>query len=227
MKLSLFQADSLDIMRGLKKHSVDLIVTDPPYEVNVRGGILTGIGKNWKSAYNYFEPIKDFRPYFKEMVRILKPDAHCYVFTSRESHYELLSLGMMFFQVVEYIPLIKANCYPVSQYWLRNTELVIMFQKGRRVCNDQSQKNVLYGNRVINEIHPTEKPVNALGTLIKMSSDEGEVVLDPFMGGGSTGVAAVKLKRYFIGVEKYAKWYEPAVEKIKEEFHPTRQMRLL
>lgn len=64
--------------------------------------------------------------------------------------------------------------------------------------------------------HPTIKPLNIISTLIKNSSREGDVVLDPFMGSGTTGVACVGLKREFIGMELKQDYFEIAQQRIAE-----------
>ena len=65
-------------------------------------------------------------------------------------------------------------------------------------------------------MHDTEKPVDLMKVLVENSSNEGDVVLDPFMGIGSTGVAAVQLNRQFIGCEIDKKYYDIAEQRIKE-----------
>jgi DNA modification methylase len=64
--------------------------------------------------------------------------------------------------------------------------------------------------------HPTEKPVSIMSALVKVQSARGDVVLDPFMGSGSTGVAAVKLGRKFIGIEANPQFFDTACRRIEE-----------
>ena len=65
-----------------------------------------------------------------------------------------------------------------------------------------------------NKLHPTQKPVELLSILIKNSSKVGDIVLDPFMGSGSTGVACKELNRDFIGIELDEKYFNIAKERI-------------
>jgi len=69
--------------------------------------------------------------------------------------------------------------------------------------------------RVKNPFHPTQKPVRVLEHIIKIASNEGDTVFDPFMGVGSTGVAALNLGRKFIGIEIDEKYFEAAERRIK------------
>jgi site-specific DNA-methyltransferase (adenine-specific) len=80
-------------------------------------------------------------------------------------------------------------------------------------------KNVLQINNIIgNKKHPTEKPVELMKILIQNSTEGGQIVIDPFMGSGTTGVACKELNRNFIGIEIDEKYYEIAKRRI-EEFH--------
>ena len=77
-------------------------------------------------------------------------------------------------------------------------ELVLFFEKGKRKLNDLSIPDILAASRVHNG-YPAEKPVAISETLIKQSTELGELVIDPFMGSGSVGIAALTLKRQFMG----------------------------
>lgn len=91
-----------------------------------------------------------------------------------------------------------------------------MLRKGKaKNIKNMGAKNLLEIPNVKNKQHPTEKPVELMEILIENSSDEGDVVLDPFMGAGSTGVAALNLKRGFIGVEIDEQYFKIAQERLK------------
>lgn len=65
--------------------------------------------------------------------------------------------------------------------------------------------------------HPAEKPVELMQWIIENSTNEGDVVLDPFMGSGTTGVAALRAGRKFIGIEQDANWFEVARKRLEDE----------
>lgn len=67
-----------------------------------------------------------------------------------------------------------------------------------------------------NKKHPTEKPVELLKVLIENSSNEGDIVMDCFMGSGSTGIACINTNRKFVGIEIDKKYYDIAIERIQE-----------
>ena len=78
-------------------------------------------------------------------------------------------------------------------------------------------KNIIKFNRDKEKLHPTQKPIALLEYLIKTYSNEGELVLDNCMGSGSTGVACIRTKRDFIGIEKEEKYFKIAEERLKNE----------
>ena len=87
-------------------------------------------------------------------------------------------------------------------------------QKTSIICGT---KNILRIPNILgNKKHPTEKPVELLKVLIENSSNEGDIVMDCFMGSGSTGIACINTNRKFVGIEIDKKYYDIAVERIQE-----------
>lgn len=93
-----------------------------------------------------------------------------------------------------------------------------MLRKGNaKDINNMGTKNILrIPNIMGNKKHPTEKPSSLMGILVTNSSNAGDVVLDPFMGAGSTGVASIESGRKFIGCEIDKNYYDIATERIQE-----------
>lgn len=97
-------------------------------------------------------------------------------------------------------------------------EYVGFFFKGKAFAiNDCSSKQGIHVAHQDTTEHPTEKPVALMQHYIRNSSQPGEVVFDPFMGTGTTGVAAIRSGRKFIGIEKDPRWFQVAVERIQRE----------
>lgn len=87
-------------------------------------------------------------------------------------------------------------------------------QKTSIICGT---KNILKIPNILgNKKHPTEKPVELLKVLIENSSNEGDIIMDCFMGSGSTGIACINTNRKFVGIEIDKKYYDIAVERIKK-----------
>ena len=111
----------------------------------------------------------------------------------------------------------KNNCTP-NRWYMKNCEYVLFLRKGRaKKINNVGSKTVHQFNNIVgSKLHPTEKPVDLLQFYIANSSNEGDIVLDPFMGSGSTGVAAKNLGRDFIGIELDENYFKIAQERISE-----------
>ena len=110
----------------------------------------------------------------------------------------------------------------MGQFYMSQFEYILFFRKGRGVkinnCGTSdilSIPNIKTKDKNGNNIHDTEKPVDLMRILIDNSSKEGETVLDPFMGSGSTGVACKNLNRNFIGIELDENYFKIAEERIE------------
>ena len=113
----------------------------------------------------------------------------------------------------------KNNCTP-SQYYMKNCEYVLFLRKGKaKWINDiGGSKTVHQFNNIIGKkTHPCEKPVDLLKFYIANSSNEGDIVFDPFSGTGSTLVAAKELNRQWLGYEIDGEYYNIALNKLTEK----------
>lgn len=110
------------------------------------------------------------------------------------------------------------NCTP-SQFYMQNAEFILLLRKGRaRYINNLGTKTVLNVPNIIgNKLHPTEKPVDLMRIFVENSTNENDIVLDPFMGSGSTGVACKIANRDFIGVEIDKIFFDTAKKRIESE----------
>lgn len=116
--------------------------------------------------------------------------------------------------------LAKNNCTP-SQYYMKNCEYVLFLRKGKaKWINDIGGSKTVhqFDNIFGNKTHPCEKPVDLLKFYIANSSNEGDIVFDPFMGTGSTIVAAKELGRNYVGYELEEQYYDVALERVGDIF---------
>lgn len=145
--------------------------------------------------------ISDWMP---EIYRILKQGTHCYVFTNVLNLKEMiLEAEKVGFKLQNLLVWEKNNCTP-SQYYMKNCEYVLLLRKGKaKWINDiGGSKTVHQFNNIIGtKKHPAEKPQALIEFYISNSSNEGDLVCDPFMGCGTTARAAEKLNRNYIGWE--------------------------
>lgn len=211
----LYNQDCLEVMKDMQDNSVDLIVTDPPYKVTSRGssGGTGGMLKddiNKKGMVFKHNNIK-FNEWLPECFRVLKDGSHAYFMTNNKNLASMLSeVELAGFKVFKTLIWVK-NTAITNMYYMDNHEYILFCRKGKaKKINNCGTKSVLNFDNPKNKKHPTEKPVLLMQTLIENSSNEGDIVLDPFMGSGSTGVACILKSRYFIGIEQDLEYFKPS-----------------
>ena len=97
-------------------------------------------------------------------------------------------------------------------------EIILLLNKGRKYFNGKRLSDVWYFDRISfqHQHHPNEKPIRLLEQCILKHSNESDIILDPFMGSGSTGIACLDTGRRFIGIEKDIKYFEIAKQRIQK-----------
>ena len=224
--IKLYQGDCLEIMKDIPNESVDCIITDPPYKMNHSTGGCANIGmKNkWQgnikagnTVMNFDLSIK-FSDWLPEVYRVLKQSGHCYIFCNDKNMQELLNESTKAgFRESNILIWIKNNACP-NRYYMKNCEFILFLYKGKaKPINNMGSKAGIQINNINgkDKLHPTEKPVELLKQFVLNSTDDDGIVLDPFMGSGSIGVAAINTNRNFIGIELDEKYFEIAKERIE------------
>ena len=151
-----------------------------------------------------------FEDWLPEVYRVLKNGTHCYIMVNGRNLAELQKQAeKVGFKYQNLLVWEKGNA-TTNKFYLNACEFILMLRKGvERWINDMGQKTILKVPNIIGDkCHPTEKPVSLMEVLIANSTNENDIVLEPFAGGGSTCIAAKNLKRRFIGIEideQYAK----------------------
>lgn len=227
----LINDDAIKTLKEMENESVDLIVTDPPYKTTSRGNAGNSGGMlqkqiNKRGQVFNFNNVR-ISDYANEFYRILKEQTHCYVMTNHKNLIEMLNeftkVGFVFTKSLIWE---KGNKI-MGQYYMSQFEYVLFFRKGKAKkinhCGTSdiiSVPNVKQKDVNNKNLHDTEKPVELMSILIRNSSKENDIVLDPFMGIGSTGVACKNLNRNFVGIEldeEYFKIAEARVGEVKNE----------
>ena len=223
-QIQLYHGDCLELMQYLPDESIDLVATDCPYHI-VQGG-CTNKGKgngifqkeNASDGKLFTHNEISFSEWLPEVFRVLKPDSHCYIMINGRNLKELQqaaeNAGFAFQNLLVWD---KGNVTP-NRYYMNACEFILMLKKGKsKTINNRGTSSILrYKNPVGKKLHPTEKPVDLMQVLIENSTNMGDVVLDPFMGSGSTGVACVNTGRKFIGMELDRGYFEIAQKRIEE-----------
>lgn len=158
-----------------------------------------------------------FEEWLPEIYRVLKDDTHRYIMINgrnlRELQEKAEKVGFVFQNLLVWK---KQNATP-SQFYMQQCEFILFLRKGRaRYINNRGTMNCFDISNIIgNKLHPTEKPIELMKIFVENSTNKGDVVLDPFMGSGSTGVACKELNRDFVGVEIDSQYFDIAKQRIE------------
>lgn len=224
-QVQLICGDCIDTLAKIQSESVDLLITDPPYRVTSRGNAGNSGGMLQKEINRKGQVFThndiDCEVYAPEFYRILKDGSHCYVMTN---HVNLIHMLNTFtsagFHFIKSLVWDKGNKI-MGQYYMSQFEYILFFRKGKGVrinnCGTSdilSVKNVKTKGEDGKNLHDTEKPVELMQILVENSSKENDIVIDPFMGIGATGVACMNTNRKYIGIEIDSKYFEIAESRL-------------
>lgn len=212
--ITLIQGDCLEHLKKIECKSISAIITDPPY--------FLGLTHNGKRGN--FDDLAIAKPFFtslfEEFKRVLKDDGSVYFFCDWRGYafYYILFDAIIGTKNL----LVWDKVSGTGRFYAYSHEFILFYTGKKNIrggCNivknirsfsNQAQKT--NGEK----IHPTQKPIELMEKLILDSTNEGEVVLDPFMGSGTTGVACVNLKRCFTGIELQEKYIQIAKKRVLE-----------
>lgn len=226
-----FSVKNINALEGFKElddESIDCIITDPPYPT-ISGGKggkdsssdakrPTGIlSKNDGKIFTYNDI--DISKWIGECYRVLKNETHIYVMTNflNLQHYmeEIQKVGFELHNL-----LIWEKAPTPNRWYMKNCEYIIFARKGMaKPINNCGSKTVMAFKNVKDRLHPTEKPQDLLRMLIENSTNEGEIVLDPFGGSFSTALACLQTKRKCISFEIDKEYYDSGLDRLNN-FNP-------
>lgn len=225
--IQLFNGDCIEVMKDMPDNSIDLIVTDPPYKVTARGVAGNSGGmlqkKINKKGLVFAENNIEIEQWLPILYKKLKESGHCYIMTNHKNlHHFLNIIEKTGFHFIKSLIWDKQNKI-MGQYYMSQYEYILFLRKGKGVkinnCGTPdilSIKNKKLKNANNKNLHDTEKPVELMKILIENSSTENQIVLDPFMGIGSTGVASINTNRDFIGIELDRDYFDISKHRIQE-----------
>ena len=187
------QGDCLQVMRQMPAASVDFILTDPPYLVNYHSRDGRAIKNDADNQW--------LKPSFVEAHRVLRPDRFCVCFYGWSKADKFIAAWRAAgFRLVGHLVFRKSYA-SATRFLSYHHEQAYLLAKGAPALPEHPIPDVLEMRYTGNKLHPTQKDVSALLPLIKSFSSEGDLVLDPFCGSGSTLIAARCLHRHFFGIE--------------------------
>lgn len=199
-------ADCTLALPALPSECIDLVVTDPPYLVNYvprDGRRCAGDDRDYW-----------LRPAFREIYRVLKPNSFCVTFYGWPSVERFMTVWKeVGFRPVSHLTWTKSHSSR-SGYTEGFHEVGYLVAKGRPSMPVTPIPDVLPWEYAGNRLHPNEKPVIAIAPLVKAFSRHGDIILDPFCGSGTTGVATRESGRHFILVEKTWRCHRTACQRL-------------
>lgn len=234
----LFQGDSLELLPKLQS-SVDLLFADPPYflsngGITCRAGRMVPVDKGQWDRLESIEMMHQFNRSWLALCReTLKANGTIWVSGTRHVIYSVgFAMQELGFKLLNDITWEKPNPPPnlSCRYFTHATETLLWAAKDKNSKHKFNYKQMRSeaGDRQMKSVwrltapaaaekefgaHPTQKPLSLLERIIMAASDPGDLVLDPFAGSGTAGIAAFKLGRQFIGIDTDKRFLEIAVER--------------
>jgi len=205
----------LEVLVELPTESVDVIVMDPPYVDSSE--MIVGNDKLLSEVYVF------------ELFRVLKSGGAIYCFASCRKYHQFATILEKHFSIRTPLIWFKRGMGmgDFAGDYINQAEMVVFAVKGsHKLRAPQKIGNFFDIGRAGNSHHPFEKPVKLLTEFIENSSDEGDVVLDPYAGSGSTLVAAKACNRNYIGCEIDKKWYDQAVLRLLDTMKDSVSMQI-
>jgi DNA modification methylase len=217
--ITIYNGDCLDVMKELEPKSIDLILTDPPYVVGAKGCGLAGNRKYLKDITSA-NIDKGFDIQIFSLLTELNKAPNLIIFSSKEQidlYIKEAKDNSLNWQLITWN---KTNPTPLTNNnYLPDTEYIFHIWKDKKLGGNYDTKRKFYVTQIYkNDFdHPTVKPLEIISNLMINGSKENELILDPFMGSGTTLVAAKKLNRRAIGIEINKKYCDIAIERLSQQ----------
>lgn len=199
--------DCLEVMRGFPDKSIDLVLTDPPYNAK-------NIGPNSRVYEGQVMqlPLKEYKKFCRDWMREAKRVSKRIVFTPGIAN-------VCYYPQPDWIACwhkpasVSFNRFGGFNAW-EPLMLYGKMPKGKRLPQDYILENTLNFSKGGEKMHPCPKPINLMKRLVETFSNDGDIVLDPFGGSGTTAVACKQQKRNYICIEKEGKYADLCIERL-------------
>jgi len=209
----------MDVLKNWNRSFVNMILCDPPYGIDYQSNRRAKEFRKDKIK-NDKKPFIKFIPYLKN---ILKTDGCVMIFTRwdvQQQFIDVLTDNRLKVRNILIWNKLNHSMGDLKRAYGSMYESIIFSSENDFRFPGKRPRDIIEEKRVSPNVleHPNQKPVQLIETLIKQCTHEGDTILDPFMGSGTTGVAAIKNNRNFIGIELDENYFSIAKERIENEF---------
>lgn len=239
---TLILGDSLEELKKIKSKSIDMIFADPPYflsgdGITCSGGKIVSVKKGeWDKKIDIKEKHKFNKKWIRLCKRVLKDNGTIWISGTMHNIYSIgMALEEEGFKIINNITWKKLNPPPniSCRAFTHSTETILWakkdIKKAKHKFNYETMKT-MNGGKQMKDVwetsltkpsekkygkHPTQKPIELLKRIIIASTDEGDLILDPFNGSGTTGIVANLLNRKYIGIEKEKDYLDLTIRRFK------------
>jgi site-specific DNA-methyltransferase (adenine-specific) len=206
------QGDCIDVMQSMPSESIGFVVTDPPYLVNYHPRDGRRCANDDNASW--------LLPAFQELYRVLKPDRFCVTFYGWPWIDQFMAAWKQCgFRPVSHLVWVKSHCSREG-YTRSYHEVGFLLAKGKPRRPAQPLRDVLSWQYTGNEFHPNQKPVLGIVPIVETYSTRNDIVLDPFAGSGTTGLAALICGRRFILIENVEHHCQTARARLAQSSSP-------
>ena len=236
----LLHGDALLLLKKIEPQSIDMIFADPPYflsgdGITCSGGKMVSVNKGkWDEKISIKEKHQFNKKWIRECKKVLKDDGTIWISGTMHNIYSIgMALEEEGFKIINNITWKKLNPPPniSCRAFVHSTETVLWAKKDISKAKHKFNYDVmkkLNNNKQMKDVwetsltkpsekkcgkHPTQKPVELLEKIILASTDENDLILDPFNGSGTTGIVANRLKRKYIGIEKEKEYLDLTIRR--------------
>lgn len=220
---NIYLGDAYELIKKIPDKSIDLIYTDIPYLHSKGGNGKDSLSQRIKKKNQDISSISNGIDYkiLDEFIRVCK-HPYIYIWCSKLQLLDIMNHYAKYKLIFELLFWGKTNAIPTAnQSYLPDVELLLMFREEKTTklnsgCKSKSKFYISATNRADKALyyHPTIKPLEYVKNHILNSSQEGDIILDPFCGSGTTCVAAKELGRNFIGFELNPTYYQFAIDRL-------------
>ena len=240
----LLHGDALLLLKKIEPQSIDMIFADPPYfltgdGITCNAGKMVSVKKgDWDEKIDIKEKHKFNRKWIRACKRVLKDSGTIWISGTMHNIYSIgMALEEEGFKVINNITWKKLNTPPniSCRSFVHSTETILWAKKDIKKAKHKFNYDLmkeLNGGKQMKDVwetsltkpsekkcgkHPTQKPIALLEKIILSSTDENDLILDPFNGSGTTGIVANRLKRKYIGIDKEKEYLDLTIRR-KESY---------